>query len=387
VAPVPRANRDPKNLGPRRLELATGDLASAAVARMDKSLEWFAQLSAEERSWVGLVAQAGVAAFVAWYRAPSTQQRITADVFGTAPRELVRAISLAQTVDLVRTTVEVVEENVANLAEPGEESTLRESILRYSREIAFSAAEVYARAAEERGAWDARLEALVIDTLVRAEPDEDITARAAALGWPPTTTLAVMVGTPPDGDAEAAAEALRRSARHAGFNLLSGVQSGVLVAVVGGATEAQVRSLAPRFGPGPVVVGPTATGLAGAATSTREALAGLRAAAGWPDAPRPVPADLLLPERALLGEAAARSRLVSEVADCLNRADPILVETLSAFLERSVSLEAAARLLFVHPNTIRYRLRRINDLTGYSATDPRGAWTLRVGLELGRLGL
>jgi DNA-binding PucR family transcriptional regulator len=149
----------------------------------------------------------------------------------------------------------------------------------------------------------------------------------------------------------------------------------------------QLRALAPRFGPGPVVVGPTVQGLSHAGESTREALAGLRAAVGWPDAPRPVLADALLPERALLGELAARSRLVADVYDCLLTADPVLVETLSAFLERSASLEAAARLLFVHPNTIRYRLRRITDLTGYSPTDPRGGWTLRVGLGLGRLGL
>ena len=42
-------------------------------------------------------------------------------------------------------------------------------MLVYAREIAFSAAQVYARTAEARGAWDARLEALVVDSLVRGE--------------------------------------------------------------------------------------------------------------------------------------------------------------------------------------------------------------------------
>ncbi|MHB8796816.1 MAG: helix-turn-helix domain-containing protein, partial [Candidatus Nanopelagicales bacterium] len=54
-------------------------------------------------------------------------------------------------------------------------------------------------------------------------------------------------------------------------------------------------------------------------------------------------------------------------------------------LERVTSLEATARALFIHPNTVRYRLRRIADLTGHSPTDARGAFTLRVGLTLGRL--
>jgi DNA-binding PucR family transcriptional regulator len=39
----------------------------------------------------------------------------------------------------------------------------------------------------------------------------------------------------------------------------------------------------------------------------------------------------------------------------------------------------------VHPNTVRYRLRRAADLTGLSATDARGAWTLQVALALSRL--
>ena len=41
--------------------------------------------------------------------------------------------------------------------------------------------------------------------------------------------------------------------------------------------------------------------------------------------------------------------------------------------------------MFIHPNTVRYRLRRVADITGYSPTDARGAFTLRMGLTLGRL--
>ena len=83
-------------------------------------------------------------AFIAWYRDPVGSPHITADVFGTAPRELTRSISLRQTLDLVRSMVDVVEDEVVHLAAPGEEQGLREAVLRYSREIAFAAAEVYA---------------------------------------------------------------------------------------------------------------------------------------------------------------------------------------------------------------------------------------------------
>jgi DNA-binding PucR family transcriptional regulator len=38
----------------------------------------------------------------------------------------------------------------------------------------------------------------------------------------------------------------------------------------------------------------------------------------------------------------------------------------------------------VHPNTVRYRLGRIADLTGFTPTDPRGSLALRLALMLGR---
>ena len=49
--------------------------------------------------------------------------------------------------------------------------------------MAFAAAEIYARAAELRGAWDARLEALVVDAVLRGETDETVLSRASTLGW------------------------------------------------------------------------------------------------------------------------------------------------------------------------------------------------------------
>jgi len=48
-------------------------------------------------------------------------------------------------------------------------------------------------------------------------------------------------------------------------------------------------------------------------------------------------------------------------------------------------VEATARDLFVHANTVRYRLKRIQDATGYSPTDARDAYVLRLAITLGRL--
>jgi DNA-binding PucR family transcriptional regulator len=61
-----------------------------------------------------------------------------------------------------------------------------------------------------------------------------------------------------------------------------------------------------------------------------------------------------------------------------------LLETLAAWFENGSSIEATARALFVHPNTVRYRLRQVTDVTGWSPTRPREAFTLQLALILGR---
>jgi DNA-binding PucR family transcriptional regulator len=142
--------------------------------------------------------------------------------------------------------------------------------------------------------------------------------------------------------------------------------------------------LAAKFGPGQVVLGPRVADLYGSSASAQAALAGLRAARGWPDAPRPVLATDLLPERALDGDEHAKRFLVQEVYAPLREAGAPLLDTLTTYLEQGSSLEATARLLFVHPNTVRYRLRRVTELTGYAPANGRAAFTLRIALVLGR---
>ena len=67
-------------------------------------------------------------------------------------------------------------------------------------------------------------------------------------------------------------------------------------------------------------------------------------------------------------------------------AGPALTETLDAYLDSGGAIEACARKLFVHPNTVRYRLKRIADFTGRDPTLPRDAYVLRVAATVGRLG-
>jgi hypothetical protein len=371
----------------QRLERSLAQLATATNQRMDETLPWYRAMPPDERSWVGLVAQAGIAAFIEWFRKGGREPEITAGVFGTAPRELARAVTLQQTVELIRVTISVVEDRAHELAAPGQELELRAAVLLYSREIAFAAAQVYAQAAEARGAWDARLEALVVDAVLRGDVDEPIRSRAAALGWGRRGQVAVVVGLARDVPPDAVADGVARVAKARHLDAISAVQGDRLVVALDGVVDplAAARWFVAEFANGPVVVGSVVPDLTAAALSAAEAVSGLHAAGAWPGAPRPVSAGQLLPERALAGDDAARAQLVAHGYTVLVGAGADLLGTLTAYLEVAGSIEGAARALFVHPNTVRYRLRRVGELTGMVPTEPRGAFTLRLALALGRL--
>ncbi|MBC9821270.1 helix-turn-helix domain-containing protein [Terrabacter sp. MAHUQ-38] len=385
-----RSRQHPSEETSRAVERSAGDLATLASRRMEEHLRWYRELSAEERSQVGLVAQAGISQFIAWFHQEESHAPSAISIFANAPQELTRSVSLRQTLDLVRTVVDVVESRVESLAGPGDEQLLRESVLRFSREIAFAAAEVYAGAAEARGAWDARLEALVVDAVLRGEADDSMQSRASALGWGDVADVTFVVGSTPtaQGGAVPAVDDLRRSVRQHHVEALAIVQRSRLIAILGGTRDATgvVEQVADCFGPGHVVVGPTVPHLFAAGRSARAALSGLSAAAAWPDAPRVLESDAVLPERALAGDAPARRILVDRIHRPLaGSGHAPLLDTATAYLESGGSLEASARALFVHPNTVRYRLGRISDVTGYDLSTPREAWAVRIALALGRL--
>ena len=363
------------------------------MARMEQDMPWFRALSAEDRSWVSMIVQAGIRGFVDWYRDGGDQPapagaELAASVFGAAPRALAGVINLQQTVELVRLSIDVVEGNIDELLDPVDAEDVHGAVLRYAREVAFATAEVYARAAEVRGAWDARLEALVVDAVLRSDADETLLSRASALGWVGSGDVAVVLGGVSGERTEADTfQEVRRAASAADMDALCAVQGDRLVVILGAVVDsrAAAATIAEFFGPGPVVVGPVADGLGQAHISARAAMAALRAAPGWPEAPRPVRSTDLLPERALAGDGHARRHLVDEIYLPLAHARGTLIETIAAYFEHGSSIEGAARALFVHPNTVRYRLRQAADLTGFAATDPRDAFTLEIALVLGRL--
>jgi hypothetical protein len=371
------------------LHSIAGELATTTLARLDQTLPWYRQMPASRRSAVGLVAQAGITSFLSWYENPKSQPWVAADVFSTAPRELLRSISLQETLQLIRVVVQVVEDRVIE-----EHSELREAVLLYSREIAFSAADVYAKAAEARGLWDARLEALVVDTILSGESEEELSSRISALGWKARGAVTVMIG----GFAETTdIDALRRNARRNSADVLVGIHGDRLIVVVGtipneNETATSATSLfalcsvfLDSFGPGPIVVGTDVPSISEANRSAKSALAGIAVVRAWAKAPRPISADDLLAERALAGDMLAKNTLLNKIYRPLAKNSPDLLETLVSYLESGRSLEVTARELFVHSNTVRYRLKRIAELIGWDATGSRESFVLQVATVLGAM--
>jgi hypothetical protein len=371
------------------LRTISGELSTATLKRLEETLPWYGEMPPGRRSAVGLVAQAGISSFISWFDDPKSTPWIAADVFGGAPRELLRSVSLQQTLQLIRITVEVVEARIGD-----GDDVLREAILLYSREIAFAAADVYARAAEARGLWDARLEALVVDSILSGEYDTELPSRIAALGWNGHGEVCVLVGTAPrmlDVDQ------LRRTARHLDADVLIGVQGSRLVLVIGRANAITEDSpppkpfleiateLEPGFGPGYLVLGHEVPSLVDASKSAKAALAGFAVARAWRNAPRPTLADDLLPERAFAGDPLARSTLINRIYRPLQAHSTELLATLWCYLDNGRSLEATARELFVHPNTVRYRLKRISEVIGWDATGAREALILQAALIVGSI--
>src|ERR1700678_732702 len=154
----------------RRLKQYSGRLSTEAVAAMQERLPFFAELEASQRASLALVVQTAVANFVEWMNDPHSNVNYTARAFELMPQDLTRRIALRHSVDMLRVTMEFFEEVAPVLARSDEQLTaLTVGILKYSRDLAFSAATAYADAAEARGSWDSRMEATVVDAVVRGD--------------------------------------------------------------------------------------------------------------------------------------------------------------------------------------------------------------------------
>lgn len=245
---------------------------------------------------------------------------------------------------------------------------------------------------ERDEALTGHIETIAFEALCHGLHDSRVSALLHVLGWPEDFSCFVVAGTP------AASYATVRRTILAGIRNLGGKlqimgrhgsRVAVLVAVQGAATpEVTCTAVSGAFDEQhPVCLVPANREVAGACRGLHAAFSALDAAAAVHTLPRPMRADDVLPERALLGDATARDELYTAVFSSLlgeSPDDPTL-STISAFIDSGGSLDMTARELNVHPNTVRYRLKRAAETTGWDATDPREAFVLRTAIAVGRM--
>lgn len=363
-------------------------LTTAVKLHLEATLPWYRQLTTDERASLRLIAQRGILGLVNWLDTPQSRSLpLVNELLGSAPTDLMRSISLQRALQLIRTIVEAVEHRLPGLVPAEDQRSMLEAVLRYSREVAFAIADVYARAAESRGAWDSRLEALLVDAVLRGEPSEQIASRASAVGWRSSEDVVVVVGPSPDQADAAFMSHLRRQCVRFAADAVVGVQGDRMVLLLGGVTDLDggLERIMPSFGAGAVVYSRIEGSIDQAHPCAQAAYSGHIAAPAWTQAPNPVAAADLLPERALAGDSTAKERLRSAIFTPLAEAGNGLLETVTAYIGAGHSLEGTARELYVHPNTVRYRLRRVTDITGWDSTFPRDAYVLQTALAVGRL--
>ena len=83
--------------------------------------------------------------------------------------------------------------------------------------------------------------------------------------------------------------------------------------------------------------------------------------------------------------AARREGTMPEIARLLDydlEHQAQLVDTLRAWLDCFGDLPAAAARMYVHPNTYRYRIRRVSEVSGLDLKDPRQRFAAMVQLRL-----
>ncbi|SNS59040.1 PucR C-terminal helix-turn-helix domain-containing protein [Geodermatophilus pulveris] len=221
------------------------------------------------------------------------------------------------------------------------------------------------------------------DLLLTGAPPYDLTSAAERADWtPPRTLTAVLV---PEARVRGALGVLDGRTLQAGEDL-PGAESGgervvLLVPDAEGYARTQlVRALTGRE----AVIGPTRPWQQ-ARTSYSRALRAVQLDL-QPDGDLPVDTELRLADLVLRADGEALADLRAQVLGPLDGLGPgpreKLVETLRSWLLHHGRRERVAAELFVHPQTVRYRMGQLRELYGNRLEDPRSVLELTLALAL-----
>lgn len=249
---------------------------------------------------------------------------------------------------------------------------------------------------DDDGTADARLERITFECLTSGMNDGRVASLLRILGFDGAFACFAIAGRPVATVAATMRDVAKAVSDLGGDACLAGVKDDVVAALIrmeaAVSPEVTCTAVTAAFDTmiTPLCLGPVRHGVSGAAATLGAALTTLQVSPAMPPRPRatmPLRAEEALPERALMGDADARRELVDVVYGSLaghGPDDPTML-TVSTFLASGGSLETTARTLNVHPNTVRYRLKRAADTTGWDASNPRDAYVLVTAIALGRI--
>ena len=193
-----------------------------------------------------------------------------------------------------------------------------------------------------------------------------------------------------DGGTDTATETVRRLAREAGVDLIAATRpEGILLLAAGDPPwEHFHRALEHDAGDTRwrIALGGSCREPADAPRSYREALL-TRELQRSPSSPAVLAWESLGVYRILssLDDVSALERLVAEQLGTLLEHDTErgsqLVETLHHYLDSGGSPTATGKALFVHANTVKYRLTRIREVGGYDLSNPATRFSLQLATQ------
>jgi sugar diacid utilization regulator len=239
-----------------------------------------------------------------------------------------------------------------------------------------------------------RLGGDLIDVLLTGTTVAAVRSRIEVLGCDPATLQVVVVveGKTRAGDQETFFQSVRRAALETSIGGLVGHREAAVVLVcASGQPWSEFRTAALAKMPGGrcrVGVGGVCEGIPELPRSYREAQLGLRLQRDAEVGGVTVFDDLGLYRLVGAGDTAAAERIVRHWLGALIEYDEQrktdLTLTLSIYLDVGGHQERAATSLSVHQSTLKYRLQRIRELSGFDLRDPEVRFNLQIATRTWR---
>lgn len=249
----------------------------------------------------------------------------------------------------------------------------------------------YRDAVAERVHNDSQTRNAMLDVLLHGDLGDGsrLWESAATLRLPRHGTFVVVAARPPRPGVESiphAEEALRMRGVQSAWRVEVDAHVGVVVLTARVGTD-RLCALLAELTSGPIGVSAPYSNLDQTSAALRQAR--LAYASSSPGSHEPiryeqVPIAILLagaPDAAItVAQAVLGPVLALPAAEC-----DILLGTLRAWFDEHGATSVAAERLHLHRNTVRYRLRRLEDLTGRSLSQPTGVAELHLALEAARI--